>query len=98
VVAGVLYQEAAIRSAAISAHEQARALRLADVCEKGVLGEVLSGPLNMAPVTLACVFHGRVNDRPEGFRWQDGRPNLCAWVERMGGYASIVETLPPPRQ
>jgi glutathione S-transferase len=38
-----------------------------------------------------------MNDRPQGFRWQDGRPNLCAWVERMGGYPSIVETLPPPR-
>jgi glutathione S-transferase len=79
------------------AHEQARALRLADVFEKEVLGEVLSGPLNMAQITLACVFHGRMNDHPKGFCWQDGRPNLCAWVERMGGYASIVETLPPPR-
>ncbi len=92
-----LYREAEIRSATIMAHEQARALRLADVFEKEVLGKVLSGPLNMAQITLACVFHGRMNDRPQGFRWQDGRPNLCAWVERMGGYASIVETLPPPR-
>ena len=92
-----LYREAEIRSATIIAHEQARALRLADLFEKEVQGKVLSGPLNMAQITLACALHGRMNDRPQGFRWQDGRPKLCAWVERMGGYASIVETLPPPR-
>ena len=92
-----LYREAEIRSATIIAHEQARALRLADLFEKEVQGKVLSGPLNMAQITLACALHGRMNDRPQGFRWQDGRPNLCAWVERMGGYAPIVETLPPPR-
>ena len=92
-----LYREPEIRSTTIIAHEQARALRLADVFEKEVLGEVLSGPLNMAQITLACVLHGRLNDRPQGFRWMDGRLNLCAWVERMGGYASIRETLPPPR-
>ncbi len=92
-----LYREAEIRSSTIIAHEQARALRLADVFEKEVQGKVLSGPLNMAQITLACALHGRMNDRPQGFRWQDGRPKLCAWVERMGGYASIVETLPPPR-
>lgn len=92
-----LYREEEIRSAKIIAHEQARALRLADVFEKEVEGEVLSGPLNMAQITLACVLHGRLNDRPQGFRWQDGRPNLCAWVERMGDYACIAETLPPPR-
>lgn len=92
-----LYREEEIRSAKIIAHEQARALRLADMFEKEVEGEVLSGPLNMAQITLACVLHGRMNDRPQGFRWQDGRPNLCAWVERMDVYASIVETLPPPR-
>jgi len=92
-----LYREAEIRSEKIMAHEQARALRLAGVFEKEVLGKVLSGPLNMAKITLACVLHGRKNDHPKGFRWQDGRPNLCAWVERMGCYASIAETLPPPR-
>ena len=92
-----LYREAEIRSATIIAHEQARALRLADVFEKAVQGKVLSGPLNMAQITLACALHGRMIDHPQGFRWQDGRPNLRAWVERMGGYASIVETLPPPR-
>ena len=92
-----LYREAEIRSATIIAHEQARALRLADVFEKAVQGKVLSGPLNMVQITLAFALHGRMIDHPQGFRWQDGRPNLRAWVERMGGYASIVETLPPPR-
>ncbi|MCB1739324.1 MAG: glutathione S-transferase N-terminal domain-containing protein [Gammaproteobacteria bacterium] len=92
-----LYRDAQIRSPTIIAHEQARALRLADVFEREVRGNVLSGPLNMAQITLACVLHGRANDSPQGFRWRDGRANLCAWVERISAYPSVVETLPPPR-
>ena len=92
-----LYRDAKIRSSDIMEHEQARALRLADVFEEEVLGEVMSGPLNMAQITFACVMHGRPNNTPRGFYWQDGRPNLCDWVERIGQVPAVVDTLPPPR-
>ena len=92
-----LYRDAKIRSSDIMEHEQARALRLADVFEEEVLGEVMSGPLNMAQITLACVMHGRPNNTPREFYWQDGRPNLCDWVERIGQVPAVVDTLPPPR-
>ncbi|PPR62706.1 MAG: putative GST-like protein YibF [Alphaproteobacteria bacterium MarineAlpha4_Bin2] len=92
-----LYRDANIRSSDIMEHEQARALRLADVFEEEVLGDVMSGQLNMAQITLACVFHGRSNNSPKGFLWRDGRSNLCDWVERISEVPSVVETLPPPR-
>ncbi len=92
-----LYREAEIRSDTSMAHEKARALRLADVFENEVEGEVLTGPLNMAQIILACTLHGRKNDSPRGFLWQDERPKLCAWVETLGAMTSFSETLPPPR-
>jgi glutathione S-transferase len=77
-------------------HEQGRAQCLADVFEKEVQGGVLSGPLNMAQITLAAVFSFLPLVREKrGFRWHDGRPHFRAWVERMYGYASIADTLPP---
>jgi glutathione S-transferase len=77
-------------------HESGRSRRLADIFEKEVQGKVLSGPWNMAQITLAGVFSflPLVKDK-RGFRWQDGRPNLRAWIERMHGYPSIAHTLPP---
>ena len=30
-----------------------------------------------------------------GFRWHDSRPHFRAWIERMYGYPSIAEILPP---
>lgn len=87
-----IYREKAIRSPIILAHEKARAERLADFFEAEVNGEVMSGPLNMAQITLACALHGRPKDRPAGYDWQAGRPNLTAWVERIGRIQSIVDS------
>ncbi len=83
-------------SEATQVHERGRIQRLADVFEKEAQGVVLSGPLNMAQITLAAVFSflPLITDK-RGFRWHDGRPNFRAWVERMYGYASIADTLPP---
>lgn len=92
-----LYREKEIRSQTLINHELARALRLADVFERDVLTPVMTGPLNMAQIALACILHGRPNNSPRGFTWQEGRPNLTAWVERIGEIPSIAETVPPPR-
>lgn len=76
--------------------ERGRTRRLADVFEKEVQGEVLSGPLNMAQLTLAAFFSflPLIKDM-RGFSWHDGRPHFRAWIERMYGYPSIAQTLPP---
>lgn len=92
-----LYREKEIRSQTIIDHECARALRLSDVFEREVLKPVLSGPLNMAQITLACTLDSRPNNSPEGFTWQDNRPNLTAWVERIGRIPAVSDTAPPPR-
>jgi len=53
--------------------------------------------LNMAQITLACTLDSRPNNSPEGFTWQDNRPNLTAWVERIGRIPAVSDTAPPPR-
>ena len=90
-----LYRPLEIRSDTIINHERRRALRLADIFEKEIQNELLLGPLNMAQITLACVFHGRKHAGPADFFWQNGRPKLCKWIERIGHNLSIRETVPP---
>ena len=92
-----LYREREQRSDVIINHERDRALRMADAFEKEVQGEVMTGPINMAQLTLVCVLHGRPNGSPIGFTWQDNRPNLCSWIDRIGQVPAIADTLPPPR-
>ena len=90
-----LYRSPEIHSATIMNHEKKRAIRLANVFEEEVKNATLSGPLNIAQITLACVFHGRKNAGPAEFLWEENRPNLCAWVKRIGNINSIKETAPP---
>lgn len=92
-----LYREKEIRSQKIINHECARAIRLADVFEKEVQGPIFTGPLNMAQITLATLFAGRDNNLPHGFTWQDERPHLTDWVERICQVPAIADTTPPPR-
>ena len=89
-----IYRPPEMHSETIIAHEKRRASRLADVFEKEVEGELLSGPINMAQITLACVFHGNMIDSLPEFAWQEGRPHLCNWVEGIGQNLSIKETAP----
>ena len=84
-----------MRSETIIGHERRRAFRLADFFEKEVQGELLSGPINMAQIILACVFHGNMFDGLPGFDWQEGRSRLCNWVERIGQNSSVNETALP---
>ena len=90
-----IYRPPEIRSEKIIHHERCRALRLADVFEKEVQKELLTGPINMAQITLACIFHGSMADGLPGFSWKKGRPNLCNWVENMSRNSSINATAPP---
>ncbi len=92
-----LYREEAIRSQAMIDHERGRALRMADMFENEMENPVLAGPLNMAQITLAVLFAARPNNSPDGFTWQDGRPKLSAWVERISALPSVADTTPPPR-
>jgi glutathione S-transferase len=92
-----LYREEAIRSQTTIDHERGRALRMADMFENEMENPVLTGPLNMAQITLACLFAARLNNSPDGFTWQDSRPKLSAWVERISALRSVTDTTPPPR-
>ena len=89
-----IYRPPEMHSETIINHERRRASRLADVFEKEVEGELLLGPINMAQITLACVFHGNMIDSLPEFAWQEGRPHLCNWVERIGQNLSVKETAP----
>ena len=90
-----IYRPEEIRSEFIIAHELARAERMADAFEREMDNPVMTGPLNMAQITLACTLHGR-EGRPPGFDWRTDRPKLAAWVDRIGERPSVAETLPPP--
>ena len=89
-----IYRPPEMHSETIINHERRRASRLADVFEKEVEGELLSGPINMAQITLACVFHGNMIDSLPAFAWQEGRPRLCNWVKHIGQNLSVKETAP----
>ena len=89
-----IYRPPELRSDFIIRHETARAFRMCDVFEDEVENPVMTGLVNMAQLTLACVFHGRDN-RPNGFNWREGRPKLTAWVGWIGERASVANTLPP---
>ena len=89
-----IYRPQEIRSETMIDHERRRALRLADVFEKEVKGPLLLGPINMAQITLACVFHGSMADTLPGFTWQDRRPQLRNWVEHIGKNTSVRDTAP----
>ena len=89
-----IYRPPEMHSETIIDHERRRASRLANVFEKEVEGELLSGPINMAQITLACVFHGNMIDSLPELAWQEGRLHLCNWVERIGQNLSVKETAP----
>lgn len=93
----LIYRDEAIWSETLLTHERARALRLMDFFERKVHDPVMTGPLNMAQITLASALHGRPMGQPPGFDWQEGHPNLVAWVTRIGEVQSIADSsIPAP--
>ena len=91
------YRPAEIRSDFFIGHETARAIRMLDAFEREIDNPVLTGPLNMAQVTLACTLHGR-DKLADGFEWRGERPKLAAWIDRIGERPSFASTKPPPRR
>lgn len=91
------YRPAEIRSDFFIGHETARAIRMLDAFEREIDNPVLTGPINMAQVTLACTLHGRER-LADGFEWRAERPKLAAWIDRIGDRPSFASTKPPPRK
>jgi len=92
-----VYRPAEIRSDFIIGHESARAMRMLDAFEREIENPILTGPLNMAQLTLACTLHGR-DLLAGGVEWRGERPNLAAWIDRIGERPSFASTKPPPRK
>ena len=87
-----IYRPAEIRSDFIMDHERARAIRMADAFEREMDNPILTGPLNMAQITLGCVLHGRESGALD-FDWRAGRPRLSAWVDKIGARPAFAETV-----
>ncbi len=91
-----LYRPPEIHSDFIIGHEKARAHRMCDALEREMDHPAMTGPLNMAQLTLACVLHGRENS-PPGFDWRKGHPKLAAFIDRIGERDPVSQTVPPKR-
>lgn len=91
-----IYRPPEIRSDFIIGHESARAHRMADAFEREMDNPALTGPINLAQITLGVALDGR-EDRLPGFDWRQGRPKLAAWVDKIAARPSFQETMPPPR-
>jgi len=88
-----LYRAEHERSNTILAHEGARASRLMDAFERECEHPALTGPLNMAQVTLVATMEF-CDKRVERFDWRAGRPKLAALIARLGERPSVVATRP----
>jgi len=77
-------------------HEAARALRMADAFEREMSNPVLTGPLNMAQITLGCALNWRGAPKLCGQEWRASRPKLAAWADKIAARPSFAKTAPPP--
>ncbi len=80
------------QSPAIVAHEQARAERMADILETKLNCQTLTGPFNLAQMTLIA----SIDSGSRYFNWNasENRPNLDAWATEMRSRPSIAATSP----
>lgn len=92
----ILYRPEGMRSEMIMAHEAARAIRLADAFEQEMANPVLTGPLNIAQITLGCAVNGPGAPRLCGQDWRATHPKLAAWAEKIAARPSFTATVPPP--
>lgn len=92
----LLYRPDGMRSETIMAHEAARALRMADAFDREVDNPVLTGPLNIAQITLGCALDGPNAPLLCGQEWRSSRPKLAAWAEAIAARPSFTATKPPP--
>ena len=66
------------RSPTIVAHELARADRMLEWWEGEIGAALMSGPLNLAQITLAVTLQSL--SRLPGFDWQEKCPTLAGWL------------------
>jgi glutathione S-transferase len=55
----------------------------------------LAGPVDMGQLALACAL-GHVDLRHGARGWREGRPQVAAFVARLGERPSFRDTAPPP--
>lgn len=92
----IIYRPEGMRSETIMAHETDRALRMVDAFEKEAGHPVLTGPLNIAQITLGCALDGPNAPKICGREWRASHPKLAAWTERIAARPSFTATRPPP--
>ena len=78
------------RSPTILAHEQARAVRLADFWEREVGHALMQGPINMAQMLLVTAFDTGAACRIADL--ESGRPKLAVWLRRARDLAPVKAT------
>ncbi len=74
-------------------HERDRSRRLLATLEGETTHPALTGPINMAQVTLAVALD--LDRRLAAFRWRDDFPGLASFAERLAPRPSLSATLPP---
>jgi glutathione S-transferase len=92
----MIYRPEEMRSETIMAHEEARALRMVDAFEKEMEHPALTGPLNIAQITLGCALNWRGAPKLCGQDWRAARPKLAAWSDAITARPSFEATKPPP--
>jgi glutathione S-transferase len=92
----IVYRPEEMRSRRIMTHEAARALRLAEAFDREMDNPVLTGPLNIAQITLGCALNGRDAPMLCAQEWRAARPRLAAWAEAIARRPSFAATVPPP--
>lgn len=81
------------QSPTVIAHEAARAARMLAVWEKSAEHPLLTAPLNMLQITLACALGLEV--RTLGTQWRASAPKLARWYAAVSRRPSFVATQPP---
>jgi glutathione S-transferase len=81
------------QSPPVIGHEMDRAARLIDRWETEIDHPWMLGKLNLVQIALVCALG--IEARNPDFRWREGHPTLCAWLDHMAARPSIWKTLPP---
>jgi len=80
------------QSPAVIEHETDRAGRMVELWEREIGHAVMSGPINMAQLTLACGLG--MEARNPDFQWRASHPKLRAWFDAFAARPSFVATKP----
>jgi glutathione S-transferase len=87
-----LYRPENERSPGVIRHEMDRAARLLAHWEREIAHPYMSGPLNMAQLTLACALG--IEARMPALDWRTGHARLVDWYGPLAARASFHATAP----